>query len=117
MATLIRSRNVRSLAAAVVALGALVGMSGCENAVQGGITGAGLGALAGMGLGSLSGDMGKGAAAGAILGGLAGTYIGDQNYRRGYDGGGYSYGGGSSYGGGYYRGGWGGCGYSRGYCD
>lgn len=68
-------------AAACVAV--LLGVSGCNNAWEGGAAGAGLGALAGMGIGSLSGDMGKGAAAGAIIGGLGGAILGDQNSRRG----------------------------------
>jgi hypothetical protein len=54
---------------------------GCNNALQGGASGAALGALAGLGLGALTGDMGKGAAAGAIIGGVGGALLGDQNRR------------------------------------
>ncbi|MCC5785387.1 MAG: hypothetical protein JJU33_01650 [Phycisphaerales bacterium] len=57
--------------------------SGCNNAAEGAVSGAGLGALAGFGLGSLSGNAGKGAAAGAIMGGVSGAVIGDQNERSG----------------------------------
>src|SRR5262245_59335525 len=78
----LRTAAVRATAAAVC-LGALMTLNGCNNALQGGASGAGLGALAGMGLGSLSGNMGAGAAAGAILGGLGGAIIGDQNARSG----------------------------------
>jgi Glycine zipper len=79
-------RGVRTVA---VALGGvlLTGLSGCNDAMQGGASGAALGALAGMGLGSLSGNMGKGAAAGAIIGGLGGAILGDQNARRSGGGG------------------------------
>ncbi len=76
--TLSRRLSRTTLAATVLSLAAL---TGCNNALQGGATGAGLGALVGMGLGSLSGDMGKGAAAGALLGGLGGAVLGDQNNR------------------------------------
>lgn len=83
----IRSNRLGRAAAWFCALAFIVSGSGCNNAIQGGATGAGLGALVGMGLGSLSGDMGKGAAAGALLGGLGGLVIGDQNAR--YSGGGW----------------------------
>lgn len=75
-------RPMRRLAVAcVLGSAVLVGSSGCNNALEGGLSGAGLGALAGMGIGSLSGDMGKGAALGAIAGGLGGAILGDQNHR------------------------------------
>ena len=60
----------------------LMFLTSCNNAWQGGASGAALGALAGMGIGSLTGDMGKGAAAGAIVGGVGGAILGDQNRRR-----------------------------------
>lgn len=84
-------------AGAVAVLGVMaLGLGGCNNALEGGLSGAAGGALVGMGLGSLSGNMGEGAAAGALIGGLGGAIIGDQNRRRddyrGYDrGGGYYY--------------------------
>lgn len=71
--------RVVALASALVAAGSL---TGCNNAIEGGATGAALGALVGMGLGSLTGDMGKGAAAGALGGAALGGILGDQNYRR-----------------------------------
>ena len=71
----------RVVSAGVLGVAVLVGSSGCNNALEGGLSGAGLGALAGMGIGSLSGDMGKGAALGAIAGGLGGAILGDQNQR------------------------------------
>lgn len=61
------------------------GLSGCNNALQGGTSGAALGALAGMGIGSLTGDMGKGAAIGAITGAISGGILGDQNRRSSND--------------------------------
>lgn len=76
------SRSMGRLAAvSVLGAGVLFGSSGCNNALEGGLSGAGLGALAGMGIGSLSGNMGKGAALGAIAGGLGGAILGDQNQR------------------------------------
>lgn len=71
----------RLVVASVLGSAFLVGSSGCNNALEGGLSGAGLGALAGMGIGSLSGNMGKGAALGAIAGGLGGAILGDQNQR------------------------------------
>jgi len=82
------TRTLRGSALAGIAAAVLLGLGGCDNAIQGFTSGAALGALAGMGLGSLSGDMGEGAAAGAIIGGLGGAVLGDQNYRRGSWGGG-----------------------------
>ncbi len=60
-------------------------LAGCDNALQGGASGAALGALAGMGIGALTGDMGKGAVIGAIGGAVTGGLIGDQNRRNSRD--------------------------------
>ncbi len=80
-----RSGRVGSLgrlaAASVLGTALLVGSSGCNNALEGGLSGAGFGALAGLGIGSLSGNAGAGAAIGAIAGGLGGAVLGDQNQR------------------------------------
>jgi hypothetical protein len=73
----------RGVWVAVAGLAAILGLGGCNNALQGGASGAALGALFGMGFGSLSGDMGKGAAAGAMSGAILGGVLGDQNARRG----------------------------------
>jgi hypothetical protein len=73
----------RSLAVFAAGATMTAGLSGCNNALEGGTSGAALGALAGMGIGSLSGDMGKGAAAGAIGGAILGGILGDQNRRGG----------------------------------
>ncbi|MBX3364225.1 MAG: hypothetical protein KF866_05605 [Phycisphaeraceae bacterium] len=69
--------------AAMCALGAVLaaGSTGCNNAVEGGLTGGALGALGGLAIGSLTGNAGAGAATGAILGGIGGAVIGDQNHR------------------------------------
>lgn len=75
-----RHRITQLAAIGTLTWGVLVA-SGCNNGVEGAMTGAALGSLIGMGLGSLSGDMGKGAAAGALLGGGMGAVIGDQNNR------------------------------------
>lgn len=75
-----RTAGRRVLVAAT--LGSLMLTAGCDNALQGGASGAALGALGGMGIGAMSGNMGEGAAIGAILGGLSGLFIGDQNDRR-----------------------------------
>jgi hypothetical protein len=86
--------TTKRLGLIAAALTSALGLTGCNNALSGGATGAGLGALAGMGLGSLSGDMGKGAAAGAIIGAVGGAIIGDQNARassRSYGGSTYYY--------------------------
>ena len=61
------------------------GLSGCNNALQGGTSGAALGAVAGMAIGSFSGNMGEGAAIGAITGAISGGVLGDQNRRRSSD--------------------------------
>ena len=76
----VRPTRIAAPAAALTLLA--LGLGGCNNALEGGLTGAAGGALVGMGLGSLSGNMGEGAAAGALLGGLGGALIGDQNRRR-----------------------------------
>ena len=62
-------------------LGSLMLASGCNNALEGGLSGAALGALGGMGIGAMSGNMGEGAAIGAIVGGIGGLFVGDQNER------------------------------------
>lgn len=74
--------GVKTLSAAVIVGGLTLGSAGCNNAVEGGLTGAGLGALTGMAVGSAFGHMGKGAAIGAAAGALGGLIIGDQNERR-----------------------------------
>lgn len=66
---------------AAVALAAALLTQGCDNAVQGGATGAGIGALSGLAIGSLSGNAGKGAVIGAVAGGVGGAVLGDQNRR------------------------------------
>jgi hypothetical protein len=80
----------RSARSRLALCGALVlatlSLSGCNNALEGGASGAALGGIAGFGLGSLSGDAGKGAAAGAIGGAILGGILGDQNNRRGSSG-------------------------------
>ncbi len=65
----------------VVALGVLVGASGCNNAGEGAFSGAALGAGLGAIVGSMSGDVGTGAAIGAAAGALGGGIVGDQNER------------------------------------
>lgn len=74
--------NRAGLSAVVVAGALTLGGSGCNNALEGGLSGAGLGALAGMAIGSAFGHMGTGAAIGAAAGALGGVVIGDQNARR-----------------------------------
>ncbi|MGP1345089.1 MAG: glycine zipper domain-containing protein [Phycisphaerales bacterium] len=76
-----RARNARR-AALIATAAAATTLLGCNNALEGGASGAGLGALAGLGIGSLSGNAGEGAAIGAISGALLGGIIGDQNQRR-----------------------------------
>lgn len=73
----------------VGAMVAATGLTGCNNALEGAFSGAGLGALAGMGIGAMSGNMGEGAAIGAIMGGVGGAILGDQNARRDRPQGGY----------------------------
>lgn len=74
--------GVKTLSTAVIAGGLMLGTTGCNNALEGGLTGAGLGALTGMAVGSAFGHMGSGAAIGAAAGALGGVIIGDQNERR-----------------------------------
>ncbi|MBX3379678.1 MAG: hypothetical protein KF805_06260 [Phycisphaeraceae bacterium] len=82
-ATREKGRFNRSGLSAVAIAGALtLGSAGCNNALEGGLSGAGLGALAGMAIGSAFGHMGTGAAIGAAAGALGGVVIGDQNQRR-----------------------------------
>lgn len=78
-------RIAKLAASSVLGLAVVFGASGCENALQGGATGAGLGALAGMALGSLGGNMGKGAVVGAVGGAALGGILGDQNRRNSGD--------------------------------
>ncbi len=82
----------RALAAGAVLAFAGLGASGCSNAGEGLISGAGLGAISGLIIGSTVGDPGAGAAIGAAIGGGVGAVVGDQNernaqnqYYRGYD--------------------------------
>jgi len=78
-----KGRFGRSSLSAIAIAGALtLGSAGCNNALEGGLSGAGLGALAGMAIGSAFGHMGTGAAIGAAAGALGGVVIGDQNQRR-----------------------------------
>lgn len=80
-----KPRFTRSSAASLSMSAFLFGISllvsGCNNARQGAVSGAGIGALSGLAIGSLTGEAGKGAAAGAIIGGVGGAVIGDQNRR------------------------------------
>lgn len=69
------------LSAAAAALIAAMLLPACDNAVQGGASGAGIGALSGLAIGSLSGNAGKGAVIGAVAGGVGGAVLGDQNRR------------------------------------
>ncbi len=87
---------------ALACIGAACGLSGCNSAGDGFLTGGTLGALGGMAIGSTAGHMGQGAAIGAVLGAIGGAVIGDQNARAAsyYNGGYY---------GGYYGGRPGGC--------
>lgn len=79
------TRSIASVfARAVLALATALSvphLSGCDNAVQGGASGAGIGALSGLAIGSLSGNAGKGAVIGAVAGGVGGAVLGDQNRR------------------------------------
>lgn len=71
-------------------------MTGCNNALEGGLAGGALGALGGLAIGGLTGNEGEGAVIGAVSGAALGGIIGDQNRRNAE----YRYGGG--YGGGHY---------------
>jgi len=75
------SRRVARFAIVASLCAALPLVSGCDNAVQGGASGAGIGALSGLAIGSLSGNAGKGAVIGAVAGGVGGAVLGDQNRR------------------------------------
>lgn len=78
-----RRVSAKSGLSALVLAGAMTfGSAGCNNALEGGLSGAGMGALAGMAIGSAFGHMGTGAAIGAAAGALGGVIIGDQNQRR-----------------------------------
>jgi len=78
--TLLGRASAVSLAAVTV-----LGVSGCNNAGQGALSGAAIGGLAGLGIGSLGGNAGKGAALGAIVGAVGGAVLGDQNNRSSSD--------------------------------
>lgn len=69
----------RGLALVLVAIP--LGLTGCNNGVQGAFSGAALGSLAGLGIGSITGDRSDAVTMGAILGGVGGAIIGDQNAR------------------------------------
>jgi uncharacterized protein YcfJ len=73
-----RARKVGGFAAGALAL---AGVSGCNNAGEGALFGAGLGAGGGAIIGSLFGEAGAGAAIGAVSGALFGGVVGDQNQR------------------------------------
>lgn len=76
----VSQRFARSALVAALAF-SLPLLNGCDNAVQGGASGAGIGALSGLAIGSLSGNAGKGAVIGAVAGGVGGAVLGDQNRR------------------------------------
>jgi len=80
-----RSSGVTRFAALSAIIGFGLVASGCNNAGEGALSGAGLGAAGGAAIGSLYGDVGKGAIIGAVAGGLGGAVIGDQNERRDRD--------------------------------
>lgn len=66
--------------ALALGLGA-AGMTGCNNAGEGAISGAVLGAGAGAIIGSLTGSAGRGAIIGGAAGAIGGGVLGDQNAR------------------------------------
>lgn len=72
---------VRTGLVALAIGGMSLGLSGCNNAGEGALSGAALGALGGLAIGSLTGSAGKGAAIGAVAGGIGGAVLGDQNER------------------------------------
>lgn len=76
-----RNRIITAAAAIAVCGG---GVTGCNNAGEGALSGAALGAGAGAIIGSFTGCAGAGAAIGAATGALAGGVIGDQNQRHEY---------------------------------
>lgn len=82
MSIMRRNRGVLKVVLCAAAVVGLAGLSGCNNAGEGALSGAGIGAAAGAILGSLSGNAGTGAAIGAVAGGVSGGVIGDQNQRR-----------------------------------
>ena len=94
---MIRNKFGRIGVFAALSTGALT-LTGCNNALEGGLTGAAGGALVGLGIGALSGNEGDGAAIGALSGAALGAVIGDQNRRNAE----YNYGRGYGGGGGYY---------------
>ncbi|MCC7409021.1 MAG: hypothetical protein IT442_13200 [Phycisphaeraceae bacterium] len=58
-------------------------LTGCNNALEGGLSGAAIGAGTGAAIGAITGGgAATGAAVGAIAGGVGGAVIGDQNERR-----------------------------------
>jgi len=66
----------------VLAMAAIVTVTGCENTGQGVVSGAAIGAGSGAAIGAISGGgAGKGAAIGAIGGAVVGGIIGNQNER------------------------------------
>jgi outer membrane lipoprotein SlyB len=75
------SKTIKVSASALLAAAAL-SLTGCNNAGEGALTGAGLGALGGLAIGSVTGSAGKGAAIGAVAGGIGGAVVGDQNQRK-----------------------------------
>ena len=79
-ASIMTTKWRRGLAIVAAAVPALI-MGGCNNGVQGALSGAALGSLAGLGIGSVTGDRSDAVTIGAILGGVGGAIIGDQNAR------------------------------------
>lgn len=77
----VSSRPVARRGAAALTLALATIGTGCSNAGEGAISGAGLGALGGLAIGSFFGAAGTGAAIGAVGGALGGAVIGDQNER------------------------------------
>ncbi len=73
-----RAVRIIALSASTIAAASL---SGCNNAGEGALFGAGLGAGGGAIIGSIYGEAGAGAAIGAVAGALVGGVIGDQNQR------------------------------------
>ncbi len=69
------------LCAGAIGLTAVAGLTGCNTAGEGFLTGGTLGALGGMAIGSTAGHMGTGAVIGSVLGAIGGAVIGDQNAR------------------------------------
>ena len=63
-------------------LAAIVVGTGCSNAKEGALSGAGIGALTGLAIGSVTGSAGKGAAIGAVVGGIGGAVVGNENKKK-----------------------------------